>query len=67
MSMAGILGDHKGSVARDVLITMEEWQRMKALEEAAESGEAGEADEADETGQAVTVPPEDDEELEAIG
>jgi S-DNA-T family DNA segregation ATPase FtsK/SpoIIIE len=32
MGLAGILGDHKGSVARDVLITMDEWARMKALE-----------------------------------
>jgi S-DNA-T family DNA segregation ATPase FtsK/SpoIIIE len=37
MGAAGILSDHKGSVAREVLITMEDWQRMKALE----SGEEG--------------------------
>jgi S-DNA-T family DNA segregation ATPase FtsK/SpoIIIE len=35
MARAGILGEHKGSVARDVLITMEEWKRMRALEEVA--------------------------------
>ncbi|HMN95001.1 MAG TPA: DNA translocase FtsK 4TM domain-containing protein [Phycisphaerales bacterium] len=34
MGLAGILGDHKGSVAREVMITAEEWQQMKALEEA---------------------------------
>ncbi|MHC4990402.1 MAG: DNA translocase FtsK, partial [Planctomycetota bacterium] len=43
MALAGILGDHKGSVARDVLITLEEWQRMKALEEEAHD-EPGEND-----------------------
>ncbi len=32
MGRAGILGEHKGSVHRDVLITLEDWQRMKALE-----------------------------------
>ncbi len=35
MARAGILGDHKGSVAREVLITLEEWQQMRAMEEAA--------------------------------
>ncbi len=40
MGRAGILGDHKGSVAREVLITLEEWEQMRAMEEAAEaSGE----------------------------
>lgn len=34
MGMAGILGEHKGSVARDVVITLEEWQAMKAQAEA---------------------------------
>jgi S-DNA-T family DNA segregation ATPase FtsK/SpoIIIE len=33
MSAAGIVGDHKGSVAREVLITLEEWEQMKAMEE----------------------------------
>ena len=31
MGIAGIISDHKGSVARDVLITPEEWEAMKAL------------------------------------
>ncbi len=32
MSVAGILSDHKGSVAREVLITAEDWARMQAME-----------------------------------
>src|SRR5690606_11483066 len=39
MGMAGILGEHKGSVAREVLITMEEWEQMKKMEE--EAAKAG--------------------------
>ncbi|MFG0299699.1 MAG: DNA translocase FtsK [Phycisphaerales bacterium JB047] len=31
MGIAGILSDHKGSVARDVLISIEEWEAMKEL------------------------------------
>jgi S-DNA-T family DNA segregation ATPase FtsK/SpoIIIE len=31
MALAGILSDHKGSQARDVLITMDEWEQMKRL------------------------------------
>jgi len=40
MGIAGIISDHKGSVARDVLITPEEWQAMKELaaSEAAKQG-----------------------------
>jgi S-DNA-T family DNA segregation ATPase FtsK/SpoIIIE len=40
MGIAGIISDHKGSVARDVLITAEEWEAMKALaaEEARSKG-----------------------------
>ncbi len=30
MGMAGIIGEHKGSVAREVLISQEEWSAMKA-------------------------------------
>jgi len=33
MGLAGILGEHKGSVAREVMITLEEWEEMKRLEE----------------------------------
>ncbi len=36
MGIAGIISDHKGSVARDVLITIEDWDAMKRL--AAEQG-----------------------------
>jgi S-DNA-T family DNA segregation ATPase FtsK/SpoIIIE len=40
MGIAGIISDHKGSVARDVLITPEEWEMMKemAKEEARQKG-----------------------------
>ena len=31
MGIAGILSDHKGSVARDVLISLDEWDAMKDL------------------------------------
>ncbi|MEM1186317.1 MAG: DNA translocase FtsK 4TM domain-containing protein [Planctomycetota bacterium] len=31
MGISGIIGEHKGSVAREVLITLEEWQEMKRL------------------------------------
>ena len=37
MSLAGLLSDHKGSVAREVLITRDEWEEMKAME--AEGGQ----------------------------
>lgn len=42
MGIAGIISEHKGSVARDVLITPEDWVRMKALadEEAARTGQS---------------------------
>ena len=43
MGAAGILSDHKGSVARQVLITMEDWQRMRALEAGAEGESDGAA------------------------
>ena len=31
MGQAGLLGEHKGSLAREVVVTMEEWLRMKAM------------------------------------
>lgn len=42
MGMAGIIGEHKGSVAREVMISPEEWAAMKdqALKDAAETGRA---------------------------
>lgn len=47
MGLAGILGDHKGSVAREVLISLEEWEEMKRLEEQQEASGTlfGESDE----------------------
>jgi S-DNA-T family DNA segregation ATPase FtsK/SpoIIIE len=33
MGIAGIIGEHKGSVAREVMITPAEWDAMKALHE----------------------------------
>ncbi|MCB9845711.1 MAG: DNA translocase FtsK 4TM domain-containing protein [Phycisphaeraceae bacterium] len=39
MGIAGIISDHKGSVARDVMITPEQWEEMKRLaQEQAEPG-----------------------------
>jgi len=51
MGLAGILGEHKGSVAREVIITLEEWEQMKVLEEEAEKkgtlfGDQGQDDDA---------------------
>ena len=50
MSLAGILSDHKGSVAREVLITSEDWDRMKQME----------ANDADDSG-GLTVEPVDED------
>jgi len=33
MGIAGIIGEHKGSVAREVVISLEEWEAMKAYNE----------------------------------
>ncbi|MBS0189576.1 MAG: DNA translocase FtsK [Phycisphaerales bacterium] len=51
MGIAGIISDHKGSVARDVLITVDEWEMMKemAKEEAASKGIAWPARDAEQT------------------
>ncbi|MSR28409.1 MAG: DNA translocase FtsK [Phycisphaerales bacterium] len=54
MSLAGILSDHKGSVAREVLITADEWERMRAMESGNEVG----ADSSDQTEQ--TLEPADE-------
>ncbi len=40
MAEAGILGDYKGSQARECLITLEDWQAMKESEAADLSGES---------------------------
>ncbi|MFP4139023.1 MAG: DNA translocase FtsK 4TM domain-containing protein [Phycisphaerae bacterium] len=39
MSEAGLIGEHKGSQARECLITMEDWESMKANIAADQSGE----------------------------
>jgi S-DNA-T family DNA segregation ATPase FtsK/SpoIIIE len=43
MAMAGILGQHKGTVAREVLVSPDEWEAMKAqaAEDAANGGASG--------------------------
>jgi len=33
MATAGILGEHKGSVAREILISLEDWDEMQEMEE----------------------------------
>ena len=33
MSVAGIVGEHKGSVAREILISLDEWDEMQQLED----------------------------------
>jgi len=40
MGQAGLLGEHKGSQAREVIVTMEEWQRMKARRDRAAPGDS---------------------------
>ena len=42
MGMAGIISDHKGSVARDVLISQEDWERMKRLEAGLDASDTAE-------------------------
>ena len=39
MGQAGILGEHKGSVAREVLISLEEWDQMAAMEASGDGAE----------------------------
>jgi len=58
MALAGIVSDHKGSVAREVMITLEDWQRMKAMED----GEGGDgSDEAEYEAAAAVTDDSDDE------
>jgi S-DNA-T family DNA segregation ATPase FtsK/SpoIIIE len=72
MGLAGILGEHKGSVAREVLITLEEWEQMKAMEEAAEAsgtlftadGDGDELEAEAEVGPEVDPADEEDDEYE---
>ncbi|MBX3381185.1 MAG: DNA translocase FtsK 4TM domain-containing protein [Phycisphaeraceae bacterium] len=72
MGIAGIISDHKGSVARDVLITLEEWEMMKemAKEEAAAKGIAWPAKESEQAqlfnGEAPAADPADGPESETV-
>ena len=48
MGQAGILGEHKGSVAREVLISLEEWEQMTAMEASSDDAQPqASADESD--------------------
>jgi S-DNA-T family DNA segregation ATPase FtsK/SpoIIIE len=64
MALAGILGDHKGSVAREVIISLEDWEQMRAMEEAAEASATlfDEQEEEEEKGEAVAGVDGDDDE-----
>jgi len=42
MAQAGLLGDYKGSQARECLMTLEEWHAFKKSIEADQSGESSE-------------------------
>jgi len=41
MGAAGILSDHKGSVAREVLISLDDWRRMKTMVESGDGATEG--------------------------
>jgi S-DNA-T family DNA segregation ATPase FtsK/SpoIIIE len=59
MGIAGIISDHKGSVARDVLLSADEWDAMKQLaaKEAASQGKSISFDAPAEEQQALFVEP----------
>jgi S-DNA-T family DNA segregation ATPase FtsK/SpoIIIE len=57
MAAAGILGDHKGSQAREVMLTLDEWEAMRAQAAADAQDEAGDYEEED-----ADVPDEYDDE-----
>ena len=61
MSMAGILSDHKGSVAREVLITGDDWARMKAMEAGGEDADGMTGGMSGERDGELTVEPVSDE------
>jgi len=46
MGQAGILGEHKGSVAREVLISLEEWEQMQSMSDEDAGDTESEADDA---------------------
>lgn len=58
MGIAGIISDHKGSVARDVLITLDDWDAMKRL--AAEEAKAKGLKSIEEASAAAGAVPSDD-------
>ncbi len=70
MGLAGIIGEHKGSVAREVIVTPEEWEQMRRMMEEGEadgtlfSADEQEADEADEADDAEAVDEYEDEDEE---
>ena len=39
MGQAGILSEHNGSVAREVLISLDDWKRMQTMVQAGDGGE----------------------------
>ncbi|MEM9348038.1 MAG: DNA translocase FtsK 4TM domain-containing protein [Planctomycetota bacterium] len=53
MAASGILGDHKGSQAREVQITPEEWDAMKAMQAEAAAGGTAQAEVASAPGQTL--------------
>jgi hypothetical protein len=61
MGLAGILGEHKGSVAREVMLTLDEWHQMRAMESGElEDGHAADGAAADI--QEMTIVPVEEEE-----
>lgn len=79
MAVAGIIGEYKGSQAREVLVSLEEWEAIKAQAEAdsaaeeaegtifEDAGEAGEMAAADATEVEDEAHVEDDEDSDAAG
>jgi len=61
MAAAGIVGDHKGSVAREVLISLEDWERMRQMEEEGD-GDEGEGPVIETRASREPVPAEYDDE-----
>jgi S-DNA-T family DNA segregation ATPase FtsK/SpoIIIE len=70
MAHAGILGDYKGSQAREVNITVEDWEAMKAqlAEDAAKSGEnaGGATASSNDDTDTLSLDPVDDEEDDTV-
>jgi S-DNA-T family DNA segregation ATPase FtsK/SpoIIIE len=60
MGAAGILSDHKGSVAREVLISIEDWRRMKSMVEGGASSSGDELKYVDDDAADSGVPDEMD-------